>query len=72
MSNATEVSETFQVSGMTCGHCASAVTAEVSQVPGVKQVSVDVPNGQVHVTSIQPLTTAEIRTAIDEAGYTLV
>lgn len=72
MSSTTEVSEIFQVAGMTCDHCAHAVTGEVSQLPGVKQVYVDVPTGRVHVTSVQPLKTGEIRTAIDEAGYTLV
>jgi len=72
MNNTTDVSETFQVTGMTCDHCAHAVTGEVTQLPGVRQVRVDVPTGQVHVTSALALKTDEMRTAIDEAGYTLV
>ncbi len=63
--------ETFQVVGMTCGHCASAVTGEVSAIDGVLGVDVDVPTGRVTVTSTARLTTADVRAAIDEAGYDL-
>ncbi|SKF62415.1 copper chaperone [Mycobacteroides abscessus subsp. abscessus] len=31
---------TYTVTGMTCGHCVSAVTEEVSAVAGVDQVDV--------------------------------
>ena len=33
--------QTFPVTGMTCGHCVSAVTSEVSALPGVTDVQVD-------------------------------
>ena len=68
----TQVTETFQVAGMTCDHCAHAVTHEVSAVPGVVRVHVDVASGEVRVTSTAPLTTGDVRAAIDEAGYQLV
>jgi copper chaperone len=67
-------STTYTVSGMTCGHCVAAVTEEVSRLPGVRQVSVDLVAGgesAVTVTSEAPLTTAAVREAIDEAGYEL-
>ncbi|HEY4603540.1 MAG TPA: heavy-metal-associated domain-containing protein, partial [Blastococcus sp.] len=38
-------SATYTVVGMTCGHCVSAVTEEVSQVPGVTAVDVDLASG---------------------------
>ena len=41
------------------------------RIPGVLDVHVDVPTGQVTVTSTAPLTTADVRNAIDEAGYQL-
>ena len=69
--NTNEVTETFQVIGMTCGHCAGAVTGELTGITGVLDVRVDVPTGQVTVTSTTPLTTADVRNAIDEAGYQL-
>ena len=66
-----QVIETFQVDGMTCDHCARAVTGELTGITGVLAVHVDVTGGQVTVTSTAPLTTADVRAAIDEAGYQL-
>ncbi len=62
----------YQVSGMTCGHCAKAVTAEISRLPGVRDVQVDLADGRVVVQSDQPLIRESVRAAVDEAGYTLV
>jgi copper chaperone len=33
---------TYQVVGMTCGHCVQSVTTELSRLPGVSEVAVDV------------------------------
>lgn len=63
---------TYQVQGMTCGHCVSAVSAEVGAIPGVSQVQVDLAAGQVTVTSDAPLDADAVRAAVDEAGYELV
>ena len=63
---------TYTVSGMTCGHCAQAVTAELTALPGVRDVQVDVAAGAVAVTSDAPLAEDAVRAAVDEAGYTLV
>lgn len=66
---------TYTVSGMTCGHCVTAVTEELSGLDGVEQVDVDlVPGGEsaVTVTSRAPLSEQTVREAVDEAGYDLV
>ena len=42
---------TYTVVGMTCGHCVSAVTEEVSSIPGVTGVDVDLASGGLTVTS---------------------
>jgi copper chaperone CopZ len=63
---------TFQVTGMTCGHCQRAVTEEISRIPGVHSVAVDLATGSVTVTVIQPVDRADIAHAVDEAGYTLI
>lgn len=65
------VTTTYQVTGMTCDHCASAVTAELTGLPGVREVAVDVPTGTVTVTSDAPMPIDQVRTAVDEAGYVL-
>lgn len=65
------VTTTYEVTGMTCSHCVSAVTAELTQLPGVREVSVDLATGGVTVTSDAPLPLDEVVTAVDEAGYAL-
>lgn len=63
---------TYSVSGMTCAHCVRAVTSEVSALPGVSAVAVDLPTGAVTVTSEPPVDVEALRAAVDEAGYQLV
>ena len=62
---------TYTVTGMTCGHCVSAVTEEVSAVPGVTAVDVDLASGRLTVTSDTPVDDDAVRAAVDEAGYEL-
>lgn len=63
---------TYSVRGMTCNHCVGAVSTEIGALPGVSGVTVDLATGTVTVTSEQPLDTAAVRAAVDEAGYELV
>jgi len=65
------VTSTYTVTGMTCEHCVKAVTSEISELPGVDAVQVDLASGAVTVTSAAPLTADEVRAAVDEAGYEL-
>lgn len=62
----------YVVEGMTCGHCVQSVSTEVGKVPGVTDVSVDLPSGQVSVTSDGDLDDAAFRAAVDEAGFQVV
>ena len=61
---------TYQVTGMTCGHCVQAVTSEVSAIDGVTDVLVDLESGRVDVTG-ENVTEDDVRAAVDEAGYAL-
>ncbi|GLZ79723.1 heavy metal transport/detoxification protein [Actinorhabdospora filicis] len=61
---------TYQVNGMTCGHCEKAVTEEVGAIDGVGEVKVDLTSGHVTVTG-EALDDAAVRAAVDEAGYEL-
>ena len=63
---------TYTVSGMTCSHCVASVTEEVTSIPGVTDVQVDLASGAVTVTSETPVDEATVKAAIDEAGYELV
>ena len=64
--------ETYTVTGMTCGHCVSSVTEEVTELPGVTDVAVDLASGSLTVTAAQPLGEDAVRAAVEEAGYQLV
>jgi copper chaperone len=62
---------TYSVNGMTCDHCVRAVQSEVGKVPGVASVSVDLGSGSVTVVSEEPVDAADVKAAIEEAGYEL-
>jgi copper chaperone CopZ len=62
---------TYIVAGMTCGHCASAVTGELVKLPSVDDVAIDLDTKKVTVFSSGPLDIEQVRVAVDEAGYEL-
>lgn len=61
----------YQVSGMSCGHCAAAVTEALTGLSGVDEVNVDIDRGAVTVQSDNPLPVVLVRTAVEDAGYSL-
>ncbi len=62
----------WTVQGMTCSHCVAAVTEEVSAIPGVTGVDVDLAAGTVTVVADADPSPESVHAAVDEAGYTLV
>ncbi len=62
----------LKIKGMTCGHCVAAVTEQLSSIPGVSKVDVDLDSGLVAVISVDALAQELIVSAVDEAGYELV
>lgn len=67
---------TYQLTGLTCGHCVNAVTEEVSAIDGVSAVEIDLVAGgtsTLSVTAEGEVSADALAAAIDEAGdYTLV
>lgn len=66
---------TLKIDGMTCGHCVSSVTEELSAVPGVRKVEVDLSAGGTStatVTTDVAVENSALEAAIVEAGYSLV
>jgi len=59
---------TYTVQGMTCGHCRASVIEEVSEVPGVVEVDVELADGRLTVRG-EHFDDAAVRAAVDEAGY---
>ncbi|MBX7456398.1 heavy-metal-associated domain-containing protein [Mycolicibacterium sp. 3033] len=62
---------TINVEGMTCSGCASSVRAELSQLPCVADVSIDLAGGTVTIASTGPVDSDAVRAAVEEAGYHL-
>jgi copper chaperone len=62
---------TYSAPGISCGHCQAAITAEVTQLDGVRAVDVDLDARLVRISG-EELDDAAIIAAIDEAGYEAV
>jgi copper chaperone len=62
--------KTYDVTGMTCSHCADAVSSEVRAITGVRSVAVDVETGTLSVEG-EGFTHDQVAAAVDEAGYAL-
>ena len=62
---------TLDITGMTCGHCELSVREELSELAGVVSVVADHAAGTAVVESEAPLDAADLRDAIEEAGYAL-
>jgi len=68
-------SKTINVDGMTCDHCVNAVTEEISKIPDVTEVNIDLHAGeisQVTITAGSEISDADIVAAVEEAGYSIV
>jgi copper chaperone CopZ len=61
----------FIVTGMTCEHCVASVTEEVHEITGVTGVQVDLASGGLRVASEQVVSGADVKSAVEEAGYQL-
>ena len=59
----------YTVTGMTCGHCVASVTEEVTEVPGVEAVEVELETGRLTVHG--DASADAVRGAVEEAGYSL-
>ena len=58
---------TYDVQGMTCGHCVRSVTEEISELEGVSSVDVDLEKGTAVVTG--DADPDAVRSAVTEAGF---
>jgi len=63
---------TYNVTGMSCGHCEASVRGEVSKIAGVADVSVSAASGVLTVVSAQEIADEIVIAAVDEAGYSAV
>jgi len=58
---------TYSVPGISCGHCKNAIEGELAPLEGVDSAVVDI--DAKTVTVVGEITEADVRAAVDEAGY---
>lgn len=64
--------QTFTISGMTCGHCVASVTEEVSEIAGVSNVVVTLESGELKFDAETEIASDVVAAAVKEAGYEVV
>jgi copper chaperone len=62
---------TIRISGMSCGHCVSAVRKALVDLPGVRVDSVEIGTATVMLDP-KSVTLADAEAAIDAAGFDVV
>jgi copper chaperone CopZ len=63
------ITQSYTVTGLHCNHCVASVTEELTELPGVREVVVDLPTGHVEVHSDRVLDTDEVHRAVVGAGF---
>ena len=64
--------KTFEIKGMTCGHCEGRVTSEILTIPGVTEVIASAEKANVMVESEAEISQESIQIAVQRAGYSVV
>lgn len=67
------VTRNFNVEGMSCGHCKSAVESALNNIDGVTSADVNLENGQVSVQyDDSKVAVSQMKDAIEDQGYDVV
>jgi copper chaperone len=61
----------YKVAGMTCDHCATSVTAELSELDHVTDVAVNLSTGAVTIASADELSRPRVAAAVALTGHRL-
>jgi len=62
----------LRVKGMSCQHCVMSVMKALNELEGIKNVQVDLANGEVRFDNTKGVASDRIAKAIAEAGYEVV
>ena len=61
----------IKVKGMSCAHCAAALTKAMASLPGVSNVSVDLTGGRVSYECAAPIPIQDLDRVVKAAGFEL-
>lgn len=62
---------TYAVLDMTCHHCTLSVDESVRDLPGIRDVAVDLVSGTLTIAADREIPYDEVSDAVREAGYRL-
>lgn len=66
-------SATLVAPDISCEHCQHAIEGAVGEMPGVKNVKVDIPTKKVYIDyDPQQVTVEKIEEVLDDVGYTVM
>ena len=65
------ISHTYNITGMTCGGCASTVKNKLSTVSGVTSVKIDLAKKEAEITSSQEIDTKALQSALSHSSFTI-
>lgn len=60
---------TIKINGMSCNHCVMAVTKALSEIDGIKDVTVDLSTGEASFVEEKPVDMDIVKKNIEKAGY---
>ena len=64
--------QTFKITGMTCGHCVQSVTEEVSEIAGIRDVVVGVDSATLTFNSDSEIPRETVVATVTEAGTSAI
>jgi len=64
--------EKVKIQGMTCQHCVMSVTKALNSIPGLKNLRIDLVQGEATFENPQNVAPEKIRKAVEDAGYKVV
>jgi copper chaperone len=56
---------------MSCRHCVKAVTQVLSEIDGIRDVTIDLDRGEATFHEVKPIDPELLRKQIEKAGYEL-
>ncbi|MFI5150818.1 MAG: heavy-metal-associated domain-containing protein [Bacteroidia bacterium] len=65
------MTQILHINGMACSACASSVEKRLAQLPGVKEVHVDLAKKEASVTGDQEIKSEQVKDALKGTNYTL-
>ena len=61
----------IKVKGMSCAHCAAAMTKALASLPGVSHIQVDLAGGRVSYECGAPISREDLNRVVKAAGFEL-